>query len=1350
MAISHVAIGQRLPTPEVLTVEDGLCFRNVNNIAQDHQGLLWFGTEDGLSRFDGYRFLNFGNDPNADLSFPYNKFVKNSLLFRNDSIFWSIVNDQLYEMNTNSFQSKRVLGIEGKIYKLVLGKNKDVWLVSSTAKNQILWHFNDKDGFRKISTAAHFRYELTDLGVDTSGHLWWSTMLEGLQEFNPVGEKLKEIKLDSFIWHGYKLFLSEFLIDSQNRIFFYSRNTHNNHSVWQYFPQSGAKKLIVDGFKTHHFEAYIDSEDNLWVAKEEGILQVDPNGNVTDHTKRLRQVLDFTTINSIYEDSTNVLWLGTDGGLIKMPVYKKRFENYFSKKGFGWGNAMRAIGEDQNGSLFFFCETGAKGLYRMDPEINQIESLALGMENEDIFFNKLGLSNNFIFDTVRNCVWTLNLKLWKIDLESQKLESPSDLFFERDHNSFFPIIFLADRKILVGHTLEKLAIFDPETGQSKNLIDEPIDQNSDAIVKVFLEQSQDSIWVGTLSDGLFLFDREGRKLAHYNSSTAPALSSNDIISLHYDKVHRKIYAGTFGGGLNCLDLVNGEIRNFHQKHGLPDNNIVSILSDQENLWLGTYNGLSCFNIKQETFRNYFEEDGLTDNEFNYSSAFKSRDGKLYFGGMNGINSFYPQELLNDAVAPTLHLTRFTKQEEDSDKSFHFEANTDLQDPFVISPDISYFQFEWTMPSYLSQKKIRYFTWLEGLEEGWTPLGKTPNLRFNKLPPGDYVLHLKGKDGKGNWSKQPLQLSIKVLPPWWNTWWSYGLFFLLLSGIVIFFWKKETRELQLQNQLEREFLEAERLRELDQAKTRFFTNISHEFRTPLTIISGMAQQIEEQPKEWFKEGLTMIKRNTQRLGVLVNQMLDLTKLESGKMQLNLQQHDMIHILKYMVESIHSLAESKKIKVHFLSEEEVVKMDFDQEKIHQIMVNLLSNAVKFTPSGGDIYVWVRIISNSKDSTLPPQQVLQIKVKDTGVGIPEAQLPFIFDRFYQVDDSQTRYGDGTGIGLALVKELVKLMKGEIFVKSKLGQETVFTLTLPIHNKASELALAINPKNAKSVTFDLDLSDELFINNLENKNGSSVNLNGARQKILLIEDHPDVVAYVAACLKNEYEIQVGKDGEEGIQIALAEIPDLIITDVMMPYKDGFEVCQTLKKDERTSHVPIIMLTARADMDSKLEGLTMGADAYLAKPFHKKELCIRIKKLLELRKNLQKHYLVSLGISIPAASPIPDLLPPSIIDPFGQKVKTIVEAHLDDFDFSVEKLCKEICMSHSQLHRKLSALTGLSPNKFIRNVRLNKAKSLLQAAETTITSAALSTGFNDPSYFGRVFKKEFGMTPMEWKEQVK
>jgi len=528
------------------------------------------------------------------------------------------------------------------------------------------------------------------------------------------------------------------------------------------------------------------------------------------------------------------------------------------------------------------------------------------------------------------------------------------------------------------------------------------------------------------------------------------------------------------------------------------------------------------------------------------------------------------------------------------------------------------------------------------------------------------------------------------------------------------------EMLRQGQLADELAERNKqLQELDELKSRFFTNIAHELRTPLTIISGMANQMQENPEQWSDKGLKMILRNSDSLLNLVNQILDLRKLESGNLQLQLVQGDIIQYLNYIIESFQSLAESKDIQLHFLADEAKLLMDYDPEKFMRIVSNLLSNAIKYTPGGGNVYVQ---ISQNDDQ-------LQIKVKDTGIGIPADKLPNIFDRFYQVDDSATRQGEGTGIGLALTKELVKLMAGDIQVQSVPEHGSTFTVTLPIRKEA-QLEMEIVTEAQSFAPPTLERSD--VISHLEVSDSELPSL-------LIVEDNPDVVEYLRVCLEGLYHLEVANDGQTGIDKALEMVPDIIISDVMMPEKDGFELCQTLKTDERTSHIPIILLTAKADDESRISGLQRGADAYLPKPFNKQELIIRLEKLLELRKLLQERYGGMDFVTKNSTTPQED--------EFILKVRKAVEDNLDDEDFGVMQLCRAVNLSRAQLHNKIKALTGRSTSNYIRTIRLHHARELLHNPNLNISQVAYEVGFRDPKYFSKTFAEEFGKLPNEIKK---
>ena len=519
---------------------------------------------------------------------------------------------------------------------------------------------------------------------------------------------------------------------------------------------------------------------------------------------------------------------------------------------------------------------------------------------------------------------------------------------------------------------------------------------------------------------------------------------------------------------------------------------------------------------------------------------------------------------------------------------------------------------------------------------------------------------------------------------------------------------------------------EKLKELDRMKSRFFTNISHELRTPLTIISGMAEQLAKDPEEWLEKGVIMIKRNSANLLNLVNQILDLRKLETGQLDLNFIQDNIILYLSYILESFHSLAEQKRLNLLFESEASELVMDYDPAKILRIITNLLSNAIKFTPEGGN--VWLKVEKKGND--------LLIQVKDTGIGIPEDKLHNIFDRFYQVDNAHSRKGEGTGIGLAIVKEFVQLMEGEIWVESQPNKGTAFNFALPIRQHAKlqasagseEIAQTVKGMVTEVVDFKKQQLDEtLFKEELPT--------------LLVIEDNPDVRQYLIACLDGKYNIKVAENGIQGEKIAIAEIPAVIISDVMMPGKDGFELCESLKSDKRTSHIPIILLTAKADQESRISGLRHGADAYLSKPFNEEELDIRIEKMLDMRRVLQQRY-----SSLDNLSPSQNTAVQQE-DEFITSLRQSVVDNIDDENYGIPEICQDMALSRSQLHRKLKALTDKSTSHFIRSIRLQKAKELLLTTQMNVSEVAYEVGFRNPRYFSTTFSEEFGIAPNDMRK---
>ena len=826
--------------------------------------------------------------------------------------------------------------------------------------------------------------------------------------------------------------------------------------------------------------------------------------------------------------------------------------------------------------------------------------------------------------------------------------------------------------------------------------------------------------------------REAERIDLNNNIDADRFSSFLI-----DENNRK-WIGTFNKGLYIFDPTSQHVKHIDKKKGLPNNTVAGILQDEDGIvWVATFNGIALLSPEGEILGYVFENDGLTHNENNRFTALKTPDGKLVFGTIRGLNIVDPKsmkETIFSKKKAKIYLTELNYFDQQTASDTTQNINLQNLKTLTLPATQKYVNLSFALSSYVAPEKNQFAYMLEGIDKNWTPINNQHNLNLNNLPSGKYRLLVKGKDANGIWSANQIIIPIHAKEFFYNQYWFYLLCafpFALFAFLWIQRLMSEKKRMAIEIQKATEIIQkdkalieqqAEQLLEIDKAKSRFFTNISHEFRTPLTIISGMIDQIKTKPELWLEKGSKMIKENTQNLLNLVNQILDLRKLESQKLELNLVQGDIVQYLRYIISSFQPFAKSNGLQLHFLAAQPSIQMDYDSDKMLRIVSNLLSNALKYTSKGGHVYFHIdkKEINNA--------EFLQIRVQDTGKGIPEDQIHNIFDRFYQLDESIAATGQSTGIGLALVKELVRLMNGSIKVESELEKGTTFEIQLPITTNSP--VINVQTELPDYIAQVESSSQEVFTQGREPTENPI---------LLIVEDNADVVQFLIACLEDHYHLLIARNGQEGIDKAIEQVPDLIVSDVMMPKKDGFELCKTLKTDERTSHIPIILLTAKADFESKIEGLTKGADAYLAKPFEQKELLVRLKKLLELRQKLQQKYQSPEFIDTPSGHE----------DAFIQKVQKAVLDNLDDEDFDIVRLCRELAMSRSQIHRKLKALTDKSTSIFIRSIRLQKGRELLQTTDLSISEIAYQVGFRHPNHFSNFYSDVFGESPSETRKQL-
>jgi signal transduction histidine kinase len=804
-----------------------------------------------------------------------------------------------------------------------------------------------------------------------------------------------------------------------------------------------------------------------------------------------------------------------------------------------------------------------------------------------------------------------------------------------------------------------------------------------------------------------------------------------------------------------------------------------VFSDAEgNIWFNHYTyqlGRFCpDNGINNAIKIFGVNDGVPFSNISYKGLYQSDDGRIFVGGArgtkNGFFVFHPDSIYENTRVPQVVITDFKVR----NSGYNLDSNITEKKRIILGHKEDFFSFEFTSLDFVDPDKNQHAYYLEGLEDDWIYCNNQRQANYTAVPPGDYTFRVKGSNNDGYWNESGASLHLTILPPPWKTWWAYLSYGIIASFIFYVIIRYYLRRQQLLHSLELKQVQTEKLEELDEMKSRFFANISHEFRTPLTLILGPLQGlISRISDKETKSELTLMQRNAIRLQSLINQLLSLSRLESGKMKLQAREENIVTLVRQYIQSFESYAKQKKIDLIFDTEKEEVQLWVDKEKMEKVLYNLLSNAFKYTPEGGRIAVSimglkssvvgrqssVKSVKSTEDWRLKTEDLaansMVISISDTGSGIAPDHLAHIFDRFYQAEDSYNKDQEGTGIGLALAKELVELHHGEIRVESEVGKGTTFWIFLPIgeeHLKEEEKRRRGEEEMdiSQQSTVSSQQSRQMELENEDMKSSTihhpSSTIHESAPLLLIVEDNRDLRQYIHGFLAADYEIIEGGDGESGFRMALEAIPDLIISDVMMPVMDGYELCQKIKTDEKTSHIPVILLTARADMESKIEGLETGADDFISKPFDAEELLVRIRNLIEQRRRLKERFMANVEkIGFEELLKLPSTGIQSMDQQFIEKAFAIVQEELSNPDFSVTAFTDKMNMSRMQLHRKLVALTGHPANVFIRSIRLKKAAALLVNKSGNVTEIAYDVGFNNLSYFARCFKVQYGMSPSDF-----
>ena len=1294
------------------SLEDGLSHNKIKAIFQDSYGFIWIGTGNGLNRYDGYTFKKYHYHTEDTTSLSSSSITH---IWEDQSRnIWVATNSEginRFNRQTETFQRLEHLNVSG----FQLNQSKKEAILSQNNSNELL-HLN----LNTLTThpllvasenSCLGNSSLNNLTQDQNGNYWFSDWRK-LYHYNPVTKQLDCFQHQPTNPQSLSdFFVSEIFEDSRGNIWI---GTANGLNLWnpstrnfkQIMPQDYLPN-ISDATINYILSIEEDSLGNLWIGTLKGLLYYQVKEHQFTAYLPENSNLKLDAIHSLFIDDMGILWIGGATGLgVLYPNFEqfdKRMHQFFSTIE---GNQLEA----HKGKKIFqstnkdYWLSHLDGLYQLKKKGNQIEQ-------------KKVLSGDFlsIYEATDGSVYAGALKQGLFKIKDNKIHLYLKSEINRISGGYMYDLLEDKAGTFWIATIGTLQRYHPSIDQVTYFNQKNIKNKEEVDLDLTLDLHLDkkgNLWLGTLS-GLYFLSKEelekpyGVPLAfkHYvNEKDNLKSLSIDNIRLIHETQDGEIWIGT-ENGLNHFH--NGQFTRYTQQ--MEGCTPAAILEDDDgNLWIGTSNGLFRFNINTKIFTRFSKADGLPSNSFRFQNCLKDADGLLIFATEKGFISFRPEDIGKNNKIPPVFLTNFKLNNHTVSIGQHdslLKKPIYLTDDLILDHSQNVLTFQFSALNYLAPTNNQYAYQLVGFDEHWQYIGNRREVTFTNLNAGDYLLKIKATNNDGVWNEKGTQLKIKILPPWYLTRWAYLLWTLLSLGILFFLYR-----FQLNRQLAH--AETVRLQELDRAKTSLYTNITHEFRTPLTVISGMTEQLNGQQR-----AKQVIQRNSKRLLSLVNQLLDLSKLESGKLPLNLAQSDLIVYLNHLIKSLHSFAESKEIQLHFLPEMKRLQMDFDSEKLQSIIINLLSNAIKFTPPNGTIYLQVRELKN---------QVVQISVRDTGKGIAVAALPHIFNRFYQTN--QKEYKQGSGIGLELTKGLVELLKGEIKVISEVGVGSTFSVFLPIKKIAPLREIGGVILTSPIPTIKEPLPSALYQKGLPT--------------LLLVEDNEDLLQYLYYCLQSKYNLIIAKNGQEGIEKALALIPDIILSDVMMPEKNGLELCQRLKNEEDTNHIPIILLTAKADFDSKLEGLATGADAYLTKPFQEKELLLRLEKLLELRQKLRSHYTSNTFLENPSTPTNPD-------EVFLQKLKKCIEEEMTSPDFDIDVLRKKMALSRTALYNKTNALVGMPPGEFIRFIRLNHAKRLLKQTNLSITEIAYQSGFSSQSFFSRTFSSQEGQSPTSFRNEI-
>ncbi len=1307
---------------EYITTHQGLPHDYVTSIISDELNAKWMGTENGLTKYNGYNFENI--KPGKSYKKLKNENIE--VLFKGyDNIIW---------IGTKS----------GGISSLDVRKN--------TIKNYN--HLIDSGNSGNIN--------ITAISADDNGNIWIGTWEDGVFLINPKKNILvRHIKIKSIInaiikdnnsnmWISYFQTLSKYnslgfnvntyqmgisisdLILDKKRNKIWIGTSNNNTKLYFYDFKTQKTGLIETEINTDFYKTLsLDAKNRLWIGTwGKGLYR--SNTDLTKFTKIELVALNsekissnYKTILKVHHDKNNQTWVATaNGGVVKL-IEGKGFNNANQKINLKTINGDLNFTAIYKGKSGLFVGTLNNGLYvgndftnlKLISQIGLTKIIALYEHKNKLYIgSKTGF---YIYDILLNKIIFSNKKILKAT--AFYVDRTNTLFIGTQQTGI-AIVALNNIKNELAYTFYS----DVLKGTHK------IENNR---ITSFNEDSKGNIWVGTYN-GLHLFDRVKRKF------NAKSLLINDKLpSVIINSIAIKddnIWLAT-PSGLIKLVYNNNKLLikdNLSREHGLNSDFICAVTFDSKsNLWMTTKTEIVKYNEKKHSFISYGENDGIKTTSFNTRSFCNFENNSIYFGGVDNITYFNPNNISSIYAVPDVIFTNLRVNNSiiqyPIEKNQHeiIDRNFSYVDKIQLIHSDKFFSIGFITNDFLGKLNIKYRYKLEGYQNKWFDLQNQNEINFAGLNNGKYVLKVSATRDNQIWSKSK-NLEIEILNSPWKSVWALIAYSIILISLIFYILKFYNNQLKLKNNLEIARNDKEKEIELSELKLDFFTNISHEFRTPLTLIISPLNELMENPELSSKvaKKLSVIEKNANRLFDLINQLLDFRKAEYGLLQVSASQGNIVRFSKEVYLYFNEMAKSKNIKYKFKHSDDEIIFPFDRNKIEIVLCNLLSNAIKYCNSGDKITLE---IEKKEDYCI-------ISVKDTGLGMEEDDLDKIFDHFFQIKSAESSKMIGSGLGLTFSKKIVELHHGAIDVKSTKNSGTEFIIKLPLNINYGEVEINPNYVNTDNIkAYDTKWNENLH---------ESLNIKTKENTILIIDDNPDILDYLKDILSDSYTVILAENGNEGFKMASTEIPDLIVSDVMMPGKDGIALCKELKSQIITSHIPIILLTARSSTVFEIKGLETGADDYVTKPFNPMIIKARIASLLENRKNIRKLLLNKIQFEPTLAEIEKDTNTESA---FIQKAIILVESNLQNNSFSIDTMVDELNMSQSTLYRKIKSLTGLSLTSFIRSIRLKQAAHLILIDDLNLSQIAYEVGFNDYKYFKISFEKQFKCLPSKYKAKM-